>query len=69
LAWPRVSSQRYVENVELVRELFLSRKRSGAERGMNGKCQTNLLSLRDTELSDMDAFVLLSFEIISDVNY
>lgn len=33
LAWPRVSSQRYVENVELVRELFLPRKRSGAERG------------------------------------
>lgn len=32
LAWPRVSSQRYVENVELVRELFLSRKRSSVER-------------------------------------
>jgi len=67
LAWPRVSSQRYVENVELVRELFLSRKRSGAERGMNGKCQTNLSSLR--EPSDMDAFVFLSSVIISDVNY
>lgn len=69
MAWPRVSSQRYVENVELVRELFLSRKRSGAEEmeGMDGKRQTNLLRLRDIKLRDKAAFARLLSEIISDI--
>lgn len=39
---------------------FLSWKRSGAERGMDGKCQTNLLSLGEPR--NKDAFVLFRFK-------
>lgn len=39
---PRVSSQRYVENVELVRELFLEKAVVEKTGDMEGKCQTNL---------------------------